>query len=281
MTTIFRYALERLRGQVLGWGLTLFLLGLAAAARFDLVYESKEEFLKILKGPIGGVVKMFGDPDKMFTSEGFLTMQFFSWLPLLLGVFAVLAGSGLLVADEENGTLDLVLAHPVSRTALFVGRFLAFVAATVGILFIAWLGLVVAASRSAKLDLNVGPLLWPFLSLLAVLLLYGSLALLLSLLLPSRRMAASAAGLLLVVSFFLSGLARADPSLKPLARCLPLEYYQSGEAVHGLNGAWFGGLLGVTLLFAGLAWSLFERRDIRVGGEAGWRLPWRRRKATV
>ncbi len=32
-------------------------------------------------------------------------------------------------------------------------------------------------------------------------------------------------------------------------------------------------LLGIALLLALLAWWRFERRDVRVGGEGGWRLP--------
>jgi hypothetical protein len=31
--------------------------------------------------------------------------------------------------------------------------------------------------------------------------------------------------------------------------------------------------MGLAVLFLLLAWMLFERRDIRVGGEGGWRLP--------
>src|SRR5207248_8557932 len=84
---------------------------------------------EILKGSAGRFIGMFGDPTKLMSPEGFLSLAFFSYLPLIMGVFAVLAGSGLLAADEENGTLDLILAHPVSRTALFLGRLLAFVAA--------------------------------------------------------------------------------------------------------------------------------------------------------
>jgi ABC-2 type transport system permease protein len=110
----------------------------------------------------------------------------------VLGIFAVLAGSGLVVSGEESGTLDLILAYPVSRTALFFGRALAFIVETVLIFAVVWLGFIIAMIWS---DLNVGagPLALPFLSLLGVILFFGGLALLLSLVLPSRRMGAMAA----------------------------------------------------------------------------------------
>jgi ABC-2 type transport system permease protein len=279
VTTIFRYTLARFRGQMLGWGLALFLLGLMAVARYDVMRENQESIRQMLKGSMGRLINMLGgDPDRMTSPAGFLSLSLFAYLPLILGVFAVLAGSGLLAADEESGTLDLLLAHPVSRTTLFLGRSLAFVTATFAILTISWLGLVVAMSWSS-LSVGVWAVALPYLSLLALLLFYGGLALLLSMVLPSRRAAAMTAGLVLVASFFLTTLARLDTGLDAVSRLSPISYYQSGEAIEGLNVAWFAGLLIVAGLFAALAWWRFERRDIRVVGEGGWRWPWRRRKA--
>ncbi len=88
-----------------------------------------------------------------------------------------------------------------------------------------------------------------------------------------------AAGLALVTSYFITSLARLNPSLETIADASPLNYYQSGQAILGLNIAWLSGLLASAVLFAALAWWLFERRDIRVGGEGGWRLPLRVRRA--
>src|SRR5207302_6238091 len=136
----------------------------------------------------------FGDASKLTSPEGFLSLAFFSFMPLVVGVFAVLAGSGLLAADEENGTLDLVLAHPVSRTALFLGRLLALATATAAILVLSWLGFVVAMTWSA-LAVSPWALALPYLSLLALLFFFAGLALLLSMVLPSRRLAAMTAGM--------------------------------------------------------------------------------------
>ena len=180
-------------------------------------------------------------------------------------------GSGLLVSDEENGTLDLILAYPVSRTALFAGRVLAFIVTSVAILGLAWLGLALPMSWSSlKIDPDV--LALPFVSLLAQILIFGALSLLCSMLLPSRGMASMVGGVFLVASFFITGLAKINDKLEAVAKFSPLNYYQAREAFDGLNGTWVAGLLGVTLVFIVLAWWLFRQRDIRVGGEGGWRL---------
>jgi ABC-2 type transport system permease protein len=278
VTTIFRYTLARFRGQILGWGVALFLLGLMAVARYDLMSENRESIQQILQGSAGRFIAMFGDVNRIMTPSGFLSLAFFSYLPLILGVFAILSGSGLLAADEENGTLDLVLAHPVSRTGLFVGRVLALAVSTAAILALSWLGFVLAMNWSS---LSVGwwEMARPYLSLMALLFFFAGLALLFSMVLPSRRLAAMTTGMVLLVSFFLTTLARLDKSLDGVARLSPISYYQSGEAVEGLDVPALVGLLAVAAAFTVLAWGCFERRDIRVVGEGGWRWRLRWRKA--
>jgi ABC-2 type transport system permease protein len=278
MITMVCYTLARFRGQIIGWGIGLFLLGLMVMPMWDVVLKQRAQLEAVLANLPGFMKAAMPGLDQMFTPAGFLSVRFFSLMPLILGIYAVLAGSGLLASDEESGILDLILAHPISRSELFLGRLAGFVAATLLILAIGWVALVVPMQWSS-LQVGKGALMLPFLALLAVLLLFGTLALLLSLVLPSRRLAAMTAGLIVVGSYFLSTFARLNPDLETLARFSPLTYYQGGDAILGLNGLWFSGLLAVAALFAVGAWWCFERRDVRVVGEGSWRWSWPRRKA--
>jgi ABC-2 type transport system permease protein len=238
--------------------------------------DNQEVVQRLVKGSARQLIGLFGDPDRMTRPDGFLSIAFFAYMPLVLGVFAVLAGSGLLAADEENGTLDLVLAHPISRTALFVGRLLAFGTATLAILALSWIGFIVAM-QWRPLEVGWGEMALPYVSLLALLLFFGTLAMWLSMVLPSRRTAAMTTGMVLLASFFLTTLARLDPDLETVARLSPLYYYQSVLSFQDLKWGRLAGLLAGAGLFAVLAWWRFERRDIRVGGEGVWRWPpWRR-----
>ncbi len=272
MSTIFRYTLRRFRGQILGWGIAFALLGVLLVSMYDTFAAQQGQLEDLLKFYPEEFTAFFGDFSAFGTPEGFLGVELLSYMPVILGIFAVLTGSGLLVSDEENGRLDLIMAYPVSRTALFLGRLLAFITATVAILAITWLGLVIPMNWSS-IGIGWGKTWLPLLSVLAELLLFGTLSLFLSMVLPSRRLAATTAGLLLVASFFITGLAKINQDLEPIARLSPLNYYQAQDAFHGLNGAWFGGLIASAAIFTALAWWLFQRRDIRVGGEGGWQLP--------
>ncbi len=273
--TVFRHTLRGLRGQVLGWGLTLALMGWMIVSVYDSIAAQQDNLVKLLSGYPKELMAFFGAADAaftMFTPEGFLSFEFFSLMPVVLGIFAVLTGSGLLASDEESGKLDLILAHPVSRTALFGGRLLATVVATIGVITLLWLGFL-AAMRWSTLSIAPFQLWMPFLSLLAVLLLFATLALLLSMMLPSRSLAAGVAGLLLIASYFVTSLARVNEDLERVARFSPLNYYQTEQAFRDFNLQWFAGLLAAAAFFALAAWWRFQRRDIRVGGEGGWRLP--------
>src|SRR5438093_4807658 len=83
-----------------------------------------------------------------------------------------------------------------------------------------------------------------------------------------------AAGLVVVASFFLTGFARLDEGLLPLAKMLPLYYYQGGEAMGQFDQTRFWGLIAASALLIGVAYWRFERRDIRVTGEGVF--PWKK-----
>jgi ABC-2 type transport system permease protein len=274
LLTVFRNALARYRGQILGWGLSLAALSLLMASFYDTIAAQKDQYMKLLEHYPKEILAFLGTSDfmEMFTPAGYLNMENFSYMTIIVGIFAVLAGSGMLAGDEESGTLDLVLGHPVSRMALFIGRFLAFLVATIGILVLNWIGFLIGMPGSG-LGLNPVQIGRPFFSLFAVLILFGTLALVLSMLLPSRRMAAMTSGVFMVASFFITALAQLDANLEKVAKISPMNYYQGGMAINGVKWSWVVGLLGVSLLFVLIAWWRFERRDIRVGGEGGWRLP--------
>jgi ABC-2 type transport system permease protein len=274
MITIFSNSLSRFRGQFLGWGLSLGALAGFMTLFYDTIAEQKENYLKLMTDYPKELLAFFstGSVMEMFTPSGYLNLEFFSYMTIVVGIFVFLGGSGLLAGDEENGTLDLILAHPVSRTTLFVGRLLAFLAATAAILALTWLGFVVAVPAT-MMDVSAAELALPLVSLFGVLMLFGTLALLLSMLLPSRRMAAMTSGILMVGCYFINALSQIDDSLEPVAKLLPFHYYRGGLAIDEMNWGPWGVMLGISALFIIIAWWRFERRDIRVGGEGGWGLP--------
>ena len=211
-------------------------------------------------------------PEELFSVSGYLNTYVFSYMPLIVGVMAILLGSGLLAADEEDGVLDLVIGHPVSRGRLFTGRLLAFATTLAAVSAILWAGLAIG-TMTVDLGLDAVDLIWPSLSLLAALLFFGTFSLLASMLLPSRKIAAMAAGALLAVSFLLTMFGNLDPTLSSLADFSPLSYYQGGRAIAEVEWIWLAAQFAISALFAVIALWRFQKREIRVAGERGFSLP--------
>jgi len=270
--TTFRYTFRGLRGQILGWGLGLGLYGLMIVPMYETFAGQREHFQQMIASYPPEFLAFFGATvDSMLTPAGFLGMYAFSMLPVIIGIFAVLAGSGLIVSDEERGRLDLILAHPTGRSAFFFGRFLGLLAACLMIMFLAWLGFSLMLGGSS-LGVNWGQMAVPFLSLLVQTLAYAALALVLSMFLPARSLAAMVSGAVVVTSYMVSSLTFMDERMAALAKLMPYHYFQTTLSFQELNPGWLLALLGISALMIIIAWLRFVRCDIRLSGEGSWRL---------
>jgi len=271
--TVIRYTFIQMKGQIIGWGLGIALLGLLIVPFYDVFGGQQDQFRQMIESYPEEFLAFFGgDATSVLTPEGYLKMYAFSMLPIILGIFSVLAGSGLIVNDEERGRLDLIVTHPVGRTSLFFGRFLALCGAAVSIILIGWLGFCALLGQSS-LEMSWGQLSVPFTSLLVQVIIYAALAVLLSMLLPTRSLAAMGTGVVLVISYFVSSMVSLDERLEMAAKFLPHHYYQVVLSFQELNLNWLFALLGISLGMVLIAWWLFVRRDIRLAGEGSWQLP--------
>jgi ABC-2 type transport system permease protein len=273
MKTIFRFTFTRMIGQILGWGLSFGLLSWYVMVLYDTFINQGTQYFDFIKSYPPELMAFFGDMTKILSPGGLLDTSLFSYGVMVLGIFSILAGSGLLASDEESGKLDLIQAHPISRSALFLGRFFGLTAATAAILILVWCGFAIGYPSAKSFTISLAEIGFPFMAMFAELILFGSFALWLSMILPSRTIAASTAGIVLVVSYFISSLSRVMENLKKIDFISPLHYYQGGFAVDGLNWSWFIGLLLIAGFFTLAALNTYQHRDLRVSGERNWRIP--------
>ena len=265
-----RYTLRRFRGQIIGWGLGLTLYSLLMVSMYaDIAQIDFDAFLGYYPEEM---LAFFGDSFSAISSpHGYMDLYFFNYMTIIVGIFAVGAGAKLIVKDEEDGLLDLVLAYPKSRSALFWGRVFAFVVTLVLIMLISWLSWVIP-SGSSSMNLSAWEILRPFWGLMSQLLLFGSFALFLSMILPASRLASMITGGLLVANYLVIGLANINQDLEKIVKYTPLHIYQGGYAILGIEWDSIVIILEGAILFLLLAWWRFLLRDLRVAGEGGWKL---------
>ena len=69
-----------------------------------------------------------GEAEWYTTIEGFLAAEMYQFIIiLLLGMYFAYAAASTIAGEVENGSLDLLLSHPVSRTRVVVGKYLSLV----------------------------------------------------------------------------------------------------------------------------------------------------------
>jgi ABC-2 type transport system permease protein len=195
---------------------------------------------------------------------GFLNSQVFALTaPLLLLIFAIGAGAGAVAGEEERGTLDFLLAHPLRRRDFVVQRFLG-LAVLVGALAGVVLVTVAVCSWVVDLEIGFGRLLAASTSVGLLALLFGTLALAVGAVRPGRTRAIAVAAGLAVAAWLLDGLAQAVGVLDPIRPLSP--YYQTlGQNPLRDGAPWTGwALLAVaTALLVTCGAIGLERRDAR------------------
>ena len=272
--TITRYSFRRSVWAIIGWGIPLMLLGIITIPFYDLVAENEKQLRPVLEN-LKPLVKSFvgGDEvEEIFTPQGFIALRYFAFLPVILGIYGSVSGSGLLAADEERGILDFVLAHPVSRGQLFWGRVVAFTVSLSCIIGLGWLGLWIGVAKAESMNFSPFQLVLPYLSVFVVTWFFACFSLALSMCVPSRSSAAIISGIVVLAGYIITTLSKAIKGLESWAIFSPLTYYQS-NAMKGLEIDPFIKLFLVALLFLFLARTGFRLRDIRVAGDGGWKLP--------
>ncbi|MFF5264896.1 ABC transporter permease subunit [Actinomadura viridis] len=202
--------------------------------------------------------------DDVSTAAGYLQGAVFGLLVPLLAVFyGAATGARMISADEESGYLDLLLAHPVGRTRLLLGRFAALAAGAAAIAAVV-LAAMLAVRNGAGLDgIGAGAFAAQALNVALLAVVFGALATGLG----------AAAGLGRATVFGVTaGIGVAAYALHGFApqigagwarRLTPFHYYIGGEPLkNGLDAGHAAVLAAAAaLLVAAGAWRL-GRRDL-------------------
>ncbi|MBE0417888.1 MAG: ABC transporter permease subunit [Coriobacteriia bacterium] len=199
------------------------------------------------------------------SGAGYLNATIYTLLgSVLVVIFALMLGARAIAGDEESGMLDVLLAHPVSRTRFVLERFAALALAVGVIGFVMWAA-VSAASRFSEMDVPIVNIAAATAGLTLLGIVIGSLALAVGALTGRQALAAGVTAFIALAAFLANNLAPMFEGLEFVQRLSPFYYYLGGDPLR--EGFDVGGLAVLTaaaLVLAGLAvWGL-NRRDIAV-----------------
>jgi len=200
------------------------------------------------------------------TPAGFLQANLYDFIvPLLIGGATVGFANGLTAADEDAGRLELVLAQPVTRQAVFVARALA----ALGWLVVLTLGTAVVQIASDRLvGLEIGDARIIETSVLCGLLgaFHGGLALLIAGLRPRSGVVLGVTLAVLVAGFVVTALFPLSSDLRDLVHVSPWDWAFAGDPLRSPTDPWRYLVLGLpAVAFAAIGAFAFSRRDVQVG----------------
>jgi ABC-2 type transport system permease protein len=263
---VWTKTLRELRVPILGWGLGL---GLSLCANYLTARE-------VIASGVAGLAERFrfmAEPVAVDTVPGYVTFRVLGLvLPVLLSVWAILAGARLVRGEEERGSLDVLLSTPRSRARLLAEKLAALAVALLGVALLLSLGML-AGQAGGDQPLAYGRALGAALNASLVALVFGGAALLLSQLLPWRA-AAGLAGILVALSFLTDATGRTVAAAGWLRLGSPLHYYNANKPLipgYPADPSAAAMQVGVCLALAAGSLLLFARRD--VGGVAVVALP--------
>lgn len=273
---LLRKALVDARLQVAGYGLALF----AMAVLIVLIWPSYKDSLAVIDIP-EALEALLGSDLPISTAAGFLSAEYFSWIPILLIVFAITQGTGAIAGEEGSGTIDILLAQPITRTDMVLARTLAFVLGSVAIVAFGFVGFVVTVPL-IDIDVTLGDVFVACANMLPIAFVFYALSLWLGAVAPTRGVAVGAVIAIVTATYFCNAIGSTVDALDWLVYASPFHYYGAGlPLVRGID--WFdaGLLLALAAVFFLVALGTFDRRDVTIGGASELRLRTIARRVTM
>jgi ABC-2 type transport system permease protein len=262
VSEVFRYeGRQRFRGATLVT-VGFVLISALFVGLYPSVEESGIDYERFLESSPEALQAAVGSGG-VDTVEGFLAIEFyqFVWL-LLFGVYVAYSGGALVASDVEHGRMDVLLATPVHRSRILVEKYLSLLVPVLLpnlVLPLAVYGAVAAVGESLSLvDLYAVHLLS-----VPYLLCCASIGTALSVLVD-RAAVAQRGGLVAVFALFLVEAISTSADLDALGAVSPTRYYDPSEVL--VEGTY--DVAGAAVLLCGALVLLtasvlyFEGRDV-------------------
>lgn len=260
------------RGGALAWMAVLLAYTLILFYFYQSVGQTEvlKDYLEALPEPMK---QAFGLADMasivsgdVIRIEAWLNMEYFSWLPLLLGIYAIFFGSGLVARDAERGALEFLLSQPVRRHQVVLAKFLVFLTSLSAIMAASVVGILLGAVVFGQ-EVGAVNLLLTHLQTFVLVVAVAGYASLFSILYLNSGRALMLSGLITAAMYILNFMAPSLGSFQWLQKLSFFHYYQAlpilleGQ-LHIAGLALHAGAAVAALAAAAL---LFERRDIVPG----------------
>jgi len=258
-------ALRDLRRGFAWWSLGLIGLAAMMVAVYPSVRESPalEDLAQNYPEALQELFSFGGGGFDYASPAGYLGIELFSLMvPLLLIIAAVAAGAGAVAGEEDRGTLELLLAQPVSRRRVVLEKAVAMTVETAGLGLVLWAALWIGA-LAIDMGISGAHLAAAVTGAVLLALGYGTIALMAGAFLGRRGAAVGVTAAAAAAAYLVNSLAGIVDLLEPLRPFTPFYHYESPDPLrHGLSPGHTAVLVAVAVVAAAVAAVALDRRDV-------------------
>jgi ABC-2 type transport system permease protein len=260
--TVFVGHLRDNRRGFFGWAVAITAVA-AMYSAFWPVFGHNADLTDAIDAFPQGMKDAFHMTDYSSAAGYFGSTVFGLLVPILVAVFAIAAGVRAIAGDEEAGTLELVMAHPVTRAKLAVSRWAATVAAMVGAGVLLLVVILLIRIPAKFTELPVDNIAATVLMLTLFGICFASIAFGIGAYTGKKTISLGASAYLAVVTYLCSSFLPQINGLGWVKNVSPFAWYLDGEPLrHGVHWGYCGLLVAVAIYFAALGTWQFRRRDL-------------------
>jgi ABC-2 type transport system permease protein len=256
---VFRKTIRDQRRALAGWGAGVAVMVLLIAALWPSVRDMFDE--QLLAAFPEEMRRLFAI-EQMVTGAGFLNVEIFSILmPALFIAYGIGRGARLVAGEEQDGTLEVVVVSPVTRTRILLDK-----AAGLAVGIVA-LGVVLLAAvmlGSFVVDMGI-PVAHAAVGALAMVLIgvqHGVLALAVGAATGRRGLAIAVAATVAVAGYVLHVMGALVDEVEPWQPLSPFTQAVAEGPISGTVPLSFLWLALAAVVFLAAAVPLFHRRDV-------------------
>ncbi|HSX27259.1 MAG TPA: ABC transporter permease subunit [Patescibacteria group bacterium] len=246
------------------WTIVFWSIGVIAMCLLMMgFYHSFTDFADALKNLPKSFQNLIGDTASLKTVPGYISQQVFALrIPLLTLIMGIILFTSLLAGDEGDGTLQTLLAQPVSRLRIYTEKLLAGFVISLVICSAAILGILIGLVLIHE-HMGLLRLVQAVIGAWLLVILFGSIGFALGAITGKRGLAGSVTGLFTFVSYLITSFTPNVSGLRTVDKFSPFHYYNNPAiTLHGLKGSNVLVMLAVTVTLLTFAGVVFIKRDI-------------------
>jgi ABC-2 type transport system permease protein len=264
LNSVFAKTLRDQRISLLWWSVGLLAACLLTTGLYPSVRQNAESLSEVIESlPEGLRRALVGASADFFSPSGYLQARLFAlFVPLLLLIYTIGAGSRAIAGEEEQKTIDILLSTPVPRRRVLLDKALALLLATAGLGSVVW-AVLLATGPPFDVSVGPGPLAAAVANVFLLATAFGAIALAVGAATGRGGLAAGVTSGVAAGSYLVDVLALSVDGLEWLERGTPIFYYRSTEPLtRGLDPVNGAVLAGIALIAVAVAFVTFERRDL-------------------